>query len=67
MSALFFRIFVSGFLGCVSATVIAFGIGCLIKGDDWMDKILGILMILFAVFIGFFIVLVWCTGIRGLE
>ena len=67
MSALFFRIFVSGFLGCLSATVIAFGIGCLIKADDWMGRILGILMILFGVFIGFFIAVVWSTGIRGLE
>lgn len=67
MSALFFRIFVTGFLGCLSATIIAFGIGVLIKGSDWMDRILGILMILFAVFIGFFIALIWSTGIRGLE
>lgn len=67
MSALFFRIFVTGFLGCLSATIIAFGIGALIKGSDWMVRILSILMILFAVFIGFFIALVWTTGIRGLE
>lgn len=67
MSELFFKIFVSGLLGCLSATIIAFGIGCLIKANDWVDRILGILTILLAAFIGFFIALVWTTGVRGLE
>ena len=67
MSALFFRIFVSGLLGCLSATIIAYGIGVLIKADNWLGKAFGILMIIFAVCVGFFIALVWCTSIRGLE
>lgn len=67
MSALFFRIFVTGVLWCLSAATIAFGIRFLIKGSDWMDRILGALMIPLGIFIGFAIVFIWSVGIRGLE
>ena len=67
MSELFFNIFVSGFLGCVIILCAGFGLGCILNADGWSDRFLGALAILFSIFIGFLIALLWTTGVRVLE
>lgn len=67
MSELFFDIFMSGFLGCVIILCAGFGLGCILNADDWTDRFFGALAILFSIFIGFLIALLWTTGVRGLE
>lgn len=67
MSELFFDIFMSGFLGCCIILCAGFGLGCILNADDWSDYFFGALAILFSIFIGFFIALLWATGVRGLE
>lgn len=67
MSELFFKIFISGFLGCIIILCAGFGLVCILKKDDWSVRFFGALVILFSIFIGFFIALIWTIGVRGLE
>lgn len=67
MSELVFDIFMSGFLGCCIILCMGFGLGMILNADDWTDRFFGALSMLFSTFLGFLIVLLWTTGVRGLE
>lgn len=67
MSELWFKIGMSGILGCASLMTVGFGIYMIANADDWVDRSLGALVILTAITGGFIIACLWSVGVRGLE
>lgn len=67
MSELFFKIGFSGILGSLVIICFGFGVSCILEADDWNDKFFGIFMIVVSIFIGFIIVCLWLSHVRGLE
>lgn len=67
MSELWFKIGMSGILGCLLFITVGFGIYMIVNADDWVDRLSGALMILLGILVGFFIACLWSVGIRGLE
>lgn len=67
MSELWFKIGMSGILGCFLLITVGFGIYMIANADDWMDRLSGALMVLLGILVGFFIACLWSVGIRGLE
>lgn len=67
MSELWFKIGMSGILGCLLFIAVGVGIYMITNADDWMDRLSGALVILLGILVGFFIACLWSVGIRGLE
>ena len=67
MSELWFKIGMSGILGCLLLIAVGFGIYTIVNADDWMDRLYGAFIILLGILVGFFIACLWSVGVRGLE
>lgn len=67
MSELWFKIGLSGILGCLLLTIVGFGIYMIVSAYDWMDRLCGVFVILLGILVGFLITCLWSIGIRGLE
>lgn len=67
MSELWFKIGMSGILGCLLFITVGFGIYMIADADNWAARLSGALGILLGILVGFFIACLWSVGIRGLE
>ena len=67
MSELIFKIITSGLVGCLIIIALGFSIGIFARATDWMDRMLGLLLIFFSMFLVLVFVLIWTTDIVGLE
>lgn len=67
MSELIFKIITTGIVGCAIGVGLSFSIYILAKADDWVDRMLALLLIVFNMFFVLVIALIWSTDIRGLD
>ena len=67
MSELWFKIGVSGILGCLFLIAVGVGIYMITNADNWMDRLFGAFVILSGITVGFFIACLCSSNIRGLE
>lgn len=68
MSELWFKIGLSAILGCLSLTIVGFGIYMIASADDWMDRLSGVFVILLGILAGWFLIpCIWSVSIGGLQ
>lgn len=67
MSELLFKIICTGIVGCTIVAALSFSIYILAKADDWVDRMLAILLIFINMFFVLVIALIWSVDIRGLD